>query len=58
MQKLRENVQARYAEEFKAAGFFRRLLLRWRIAAEFKKERQKIGPSRYALYSSRAFSGK
>ena len=50
---LRETVRARYAAELADAGFFNRLLLRWRLAAEFRRERKKIEPSAQSLYSSR-----
>ena len=52
LRELRESIQARHAAELAAAGFFRRLLLRWRIAAEFRRERRKIEPSPGSLYSS------
>jgi hypothetical protein len=51
--RLRESIRARHAAEFAAAGFFRRLVLRWRIAAEFRTERRKIEPSYGSLYTSR-----
>jgi hypothetical protein len=56
LQAVRDSVRARYALELVEAGFFRRLLLRWRIAVEIRKERQKIEPSPYSLYSSQAAS--
>jgi hypothetical protein len=40
------------AAAFAGAGFYRRLVLRWRIAAEFRRERQQIEPSPYSLYVS------
>ena len=49
---LLESIQARHAAELAPAGFFQRLLLRWRIAAEFRRERRKIEPSPGSLYSS------
>ena len=52
MRRLRDSLYERYAGELAKAGFFRRLILRWRIAAEYRRERQKIGPSSQALYSS------
>jgi hypothetical protein len=52
LRELRESIQARHAAEFAEAGFFQRLVLRWRIAREFRRERQKIEPSRGSLYSS------
>jgi hypothetical protein len=52
LQELRESIRARHAAEFARAGFLGRLVLRWRIAAEIRKERRKIEPSRQSLYSS------
>jgi hypothetical protein len=58
LRELRESVRARHAVGLAKAGFFRRLILRWRIAAEVRKERRKIEPSPQSLYSShRAASG-
>jgi hypothetical protein len=52
LRELRESIRARHAAELAQAGFFQRLLLRWRIAAEFRRERRKIEPSPGSLYSS------
>jgi len=52
VRELHESIQARHAAELAAAGFFRRLLLGWRIAAEFRRERRKIEPSPGSLYSN------
>ena len=52
-QKLHEAISKRYAADLATAGILRRLVLRWRIAAEFRRERQKITPSPGSLYSSR-----
>ena len=49
---LRESVRARHAAELAEAGFFRRFILRWQIAAEYRRERRKIEPSPHSLYSS------
>ena len=51
LRELRESIQARHAAAFAQAGFFQRLLLRWRIAAEFRRESRKIEPSPGSLYS-------
>lgn len=56
LQALHDSVRAPHALEIAEAVFFRRLLLRWRIAAEFRKERQKIEPSPYSLYSNQTAS--
>lgn len=47
---------ARHAAELAEAGFFQRLLLRWRIAREFRRERRKIEPSAGSLYSSQVMA--
>ena len=52
LRELRDSVRARHSAELAEAGFFRQLLLRWRIAAEFRRERRKIEPSPGSLYSS------
>jgi hypothetical protein len=52
LRELRESIRARHAAEFAAAGFFRRFVLRWRMATEFRAERRKIEPSPGSLYSS------
>lgn len=52
LQDLRESIRARHAPEVAGAGFFHRLILRCRIAAEFRRERRKIDPSPKSLYSS------
>ena len=52
LRQLRERIRARYAAEFAAAGIFRRLVLRWRMAAEFRAERRKVATSSGSLYTS------
>ena len=52
LQELREASRARHAAEMAGAGFFRRLLLRWQFAAEFRRARRKIEPSPQSLYCS------
>ncbi|MBX3437636.1 MAG: hypothetical protein KF861_09110 [Planctomycetaceae bacterium] len=49
---LRASIQARYAAELVEAGFLRRLILRWKVAAEFRKERKKLELPPQTLYSS------
>ncbi len=49
---VREEVRARHAAEWAAAGFFRRLLLHWRIESEYRCEKWKIVPSRHTLYGT------
>lgn len=56
LQELRESIQERHAAEFAEAGFIRRLVLRWRITAEFRRERRMIEPSSGSLYSARILS--
>ena len=52
LRELRASVHARHAAEMAEASFLGRLVLRWRIAAEFRRERRKIEPSPSSLYSS------
>jgi hypothetical protein len=49
---LKASIRERYAEQLAEAGFFRRLMLRWRMAAEYRRERKRIEPSQYALYGA------
>ena len=51
LRELRESIRAKYAAELAEAGFLRRWILRWRMAAEFRRERRRIGPSPHALYA-------
>jgi hypothetical protein len=56
LQELSKSIRARHAAELAKAGFFRRLVLRWRIAAEVRKEQRKLKPSPHSFYSSRIVS--
>lgn len=49
LRELHTSIRARYAEEFADAGLLRRLVLQWRIAAEFRKDRRKFDASPEAL---------
>jgi len=53
LRELRESVRARHAAQMAEASLCRRLLLRWQMAAEYRRERRKIVPSDHALYCSR-----
>jgi hypothetical protein len=57
LQELRESIRARHAAEIAGAGFLRRLILRWRSSAEFRRERRKIDPSPQSLYGSQIEAG-
>jgi hypothetical protein len=54
---LRDSIRARHSAEIAEAGFFQRLVLRWRMAAEYRRERRKIEPSPDSLYSSHISEG-
>lgn len=58
LRELRSSIEARHAADHAAAGFFRRMVIRWRIAMEFRRERRAIGPSRDSLYSSQFVAGR
>jgi hypothetical protein len=47
---LRREIAARYAAELSRAGIFRRWVLHWHQAAEFRRERRKLEPSSDALF--------
>ena len=49
---LRQALYERHAAELARAGFFRRLVLRWRIAAELRRDRRKTSPSPQALFNT------
>ena len=51
LRELHESIRANYAVDFAEAGFFRRLVLRWRIAAEYRQERRRTKPSPQSLFS-------
>jgi hypothetical protein len=53
LSELRESVRARHAAQMAKAGLFHRLILHWRMATEFRRERRKSVPSDHALYCSR-----
>ena len=53
LRELWQKIQARHAAELSQAGFFRRLVLRWQMAVEFRRERRTLVPSAHSLYSSR-----
>jgi len=53
LQALREAIRERHAEELAAAGLFGRLVLRWQMAAEYRRERRKLEPAPGSLYGRR-----
>jgi hypothetical protein len=53
LRELRDSIRARHAEEMGRAGLFGRMLLRLRMAGEYRRERQKIAPSPHSLYFGR-----
>jgi hypothetical protein len=54
---LRAEIEMRHAGEWAQAGFLRRMVLRWRLAAEFRRERKQMEPSPQSLYRSRVTAG-
>jgi hypothetical protein len=50
---LRESIHARHAVDLAKAGLLRRWFLRWRMAAEFRRQRKRITPSPSSLYLKR-----
>ena len=55
---LRDSINARYAAEFSCANFFRRCIIRWRMAMAYRRERRQIVPSSQSLYSSGIVAGR
>ena len=52
LQALREAIRERHAGELAAAGLFGRLVIRWQMASEYRRERRKLEPTPGSLYSS------
>jgi hypothetical protein len=52
LRELRDSIRARHSAETAEAGFFQRLVLRWQMALEYRRERRKVVPSPHSLYSS------
>ena len=53
LQALRETIRARHAGELAGAGLFGRLVIRWQMAAEYRRERRKLEPTPGSLYGRR-----
>ena len=53
LRELRQAIEARHAAGLAQAGVFRRLILRWQMAVEYRRERRTLVPSAHSLYSSR-----
>ena len=58
LRELRDRIREKYAAELSTAGVVRRCVLRWRIGAEFRRERQRILPSSQSLYNSAVVTSK
>jgi len=54
LQALHADIRARHSVALSSAGSFQRLLIRWRIACEFQRERKRLLPSVHTLYSTLA----
>ena len=50
LERIHAKIRQKFAEDLERSGFFRRLLLRWKISRELRTELERIGPKR-ALYS-------
>ncbi|HEY1601442.1 MAG TPA: hypothetical protein VGG64_17705 [Pirellulales bacterium] len=50
LEEIRRSVRAKYAAEYGAAGYWRRVMLARCVAAEIKREIAKVSPSRESLY--------
>ena len=57
LRQLQESIEARHAAETAEAGFFRRLILRWRMSGEYERERRRIEPSEQTLYLGHITTG-
>jgi hypothetical protein len=45
------SIRGRYQAELDRAGMFRRCILYWKMAAEYRRERSKIIPSPWSHYA-------
>ena len=52
LRELREGVHAQHVAEWARAGLVGRLVLRWRMYREFRRECRKLEPSPGSLYGS------
>ena len=52
--RIRQEVKARFAHELAQAGFFRRIVLQWRMRAEIRRELKRIAP-REGLYARNGY---
>lgn len=50
LKELRDSIRDRYADEFARGGILRRLVLRIRMAFEFRRERKLLEPSPESLF--------
>ncbi len=50
---LQEVISERHVAELAKAGSLRRLLIRWRMASEYRRESRKLTPSPGSLYGHR-----
>lgn len=53
LHELRLSIRTRHAAELAQAGFFERMLIRCRMAAELREEKARIKPTSQALYISK-----
>ena len=53
LRELHASIRQRHQADLAAAGFIGRMMILWRIAAEFRRERRAIEPSPRSLYCSR-----
>jgi hypothetical protein len=47
---LRDLIRERHAAELAKANIIDRVVIRWRMVAEYRQERRKIVPSKHSLY--------
>ena len=53
LRELHNSIRKRHEADLAAAGFIGRMVILWRIATEFRRERRAIEPSPQSLYFSR-----
>ena len=58
LQELCDSIKAKHASESAKAGLMQRLVLRWRMAVELRRERRKLEPTPGSLYGTRVMAKK
>lgn len=58
LRELEKSIQSRYASELAKADCVHRVVLRWRMFIEYRRERRKLAPSPDSLFSNQMGSAR